>query len=198
MAPPDSIAGVILAGGRATRMGGGDKPLLDLAGRSMLGHVVARLSPQVARLALNANGDPSRFAAFNLCVLADTVPNHPGPLAGVLAGMDWAAALGFSCVITVAGDTPFLPHDLAARLSVGPFTIAASPDAEGTLRQHPTVGLWPTALRDDLRAALMQGERKVGRWAMENGAQNVEFHERPDPFFNVNTPEDLRQATARL
>lgn len=194
----NGIAGVILAGGRATRMGGGDKSLRTLAGRPMLAHVIARLAPQVAALALNANGDPARFAAFGLPVLPDPLPDQPGPLAGVLAGMDWAAAQGFETLITVAGDTPFLPKDLVARLSDGPFTLAASPDHTGHLRQHPTVGLWPVALRKDLRDALVRGERKVGRWAAEHGARSIPFTAQPDPFFNVNTPDDLHRAEARL
>lgn len=198
MVTGSEIAGVILAGGRATRMGGGDKGLLPLAGRPMLAHVIARLAPQVGALALNANGDPSRFAGFGLPVLADPVPDHPGPLAGVLAGMDWAAGLGFGLIVTVSADTPFLPPDLVARLVPGPFALAASPDTTGALRRHPTLGLWPVALREELRRALVSGERKVGRWAAEHGARSVPFPEAPDPFFNINTPEDLRIAEARF
>jgi molybdopterin-guanine dinucleotide biosynthesis protein A len=198
MTPSDSIAGVILAGGRATRMGGGDKALLPLDGQPLLAHVISRLSPQVAALVLNANGDPTRFAAFNLPILPDTLPGQPGPLAGVLAGLDWAASQGFSSILTVAADTPFLPGDLAARLATGPFTLAASPDTAGVLRQHPTIGHWPVTLRDALRTGLQNGERKVGRWALENGAQLVAFHNTPDPFFNVNTPDDLQRAEERL
>ncbi|WP_323035945.1 molybdenum cofactor guanylyltransferase MobA [Pararhodobacter sp.] len=193
-----TIAGVILAGGRATRMGGGDKALLPVAGRPMLAHVIARLAPQVTALALNANGDPARFADFGLPVLPDPLPDQPGPLAGVLAGMEWAAAQGYTHLLTVAGDTPFLPEDLVARLAKAEFTLAASPDDTGRLRQHPTVGLWPVTLRESLRAALLRGERKVGRWAAEHGAQSVVFTAQPDPFFNVNTPDDLTLAEARF
>ena len=189
------LAAVILAGGRATRMGGGDKCLLILRGRPLLAHLLDRLTPQAAPIALNANGDPARLAAFGLPVLPDPVPGQPGPLAGVLAGMDWAASLGLPGLLTVAGDTPFPPPDLAARLrAAGPFALAASPDESGASRLHPTVGLWPVALRGPLRAAVQAGERRVGHWALANGAVRVDFPERPDPFVNFNTPEDLSRA----
>lgn len=189
------LAAVILAGGRATRMGGGDKCLLILRGRPLLAHLLDRLMPQAAPIALNANGDPARFAAFGLPVLPDPVPGQPGPLAGVLAGMDWAASLGLPGLLTVAGDTPFPPPDLAARLAAaGPFALAASPDESGAPRLHPTVGLWPVALRGPLRAAVQAGERRVGHWALAHGAVRVDFPGRPDPFVNFNTPEDLSRA----
>jgi molybdopterin-guanine dinucleotide biosynthesis protein A len=189
------IAGVILAGGRASRMGGSDKGLLPLAGRPILARVIDRLRPQVDALALNANGDPARFAAFGLPVLADSVPGHPGPLAGVLAGMDWAAAQGASALVTAAADTPFFPADLVARLrAAGPFAMAATPGEAGPER-HPTFALWPVSLRDDLCAALASGLRKVIAWTDPHGCATVLF---PDPqaFFNVNTPEDLARAEA--
>lgn len=192
--------GVILAGGLASRMGGGDKALIELAGMPMLGHVIARLTPQVAGLALNANGDPGRFAAFGLKVLADPVPGYPGPLAGVLAGMDRAAREGASHVVTAAADTPFLPTDLVVRLMAGaqaaraPIALAAT--ASGL---HPTFGLWAVSLHDDLRQALGAGTRKAGAWALERGAVRVPFETTPlDPFFNINTPQDLAEARARL
>ena len=192
------IAGIVLAGGQATRMGGGDKALLPLGGRPLLAHVLARLAPQVGAVAISANGDPARFAGFGLPVLADPVPGFPGPLAGVLAGMDWAQGLGAEAVLCVAGDTPFLPVDLVARLSgAGEFALAASP-SEGRLRQHPTVGLWPVRLREALREALSRGENKVGRFAAAQGAVAVPFDAPPDPFFNINTPDDLRAAEALL
>ncbi|MFN4098840.1 MAG: molybdenum cofactor guanylyltransferase MobA [Pararhodobacter sp.] len=186
------VAAVILAGGRATRMGGGDKALLMLHGRPLLAQVIGRLAPQVAALAVNANGDPSRFAGFGLPVLADPVAGFPGPLAGVLAGMDWAAGLGFAQVLSVAGDTPFLPADLVARLGRVPFGVAASLG-----RQHPVVALWPVALRGALREALGRGEHKVGRFAADHGALAVDFLAPPDPFFNINTPGDLARAEGR-
>jgi molybdopterin-guanine dinucleotide biosynthesis protein A len=208
MAPPGAAPpGVILAGGRAERMGGADKALLPLGGATLLAHVTARLAPQCGPLALSANGDPARFAALGLPVLPDRLPADvaafPGPLAGLLAGMDWAAALGRTCLVTAAADTPFLPVDLVLRLRAaggpdGP-AVAASPDGEGRLRRHPTFGLWPVALRDDLRAVLAAGERKLGLWADRQGARIAAFPADPDdPFFNVNTPEDLARAGAML
>lgn len=194
------IGGVILAGGRASRMGGGDKGLLPLGGRPMLGHVLARLAPQVGPLAISANGDPARLAGFGLPVLADSLPDHPGPLAGVLAGLDWAAGLGLTHVLSAAADTPFLPPDLCARLAgAGGPTIAASRDAGGVLRLHGTFGLWPVAARAELRAGLEAGLRRVARWAEAQGARVVEFPTgAQDPFFNVNTPGDLARAEALL
>ena len=188
------IAGVILAGGRATRMGGGDKGLLALGARPILAHVIDRLAPQVGPLALNANGDPARFAAFGLPVLPDGVPGFAGPLAGVLAGLDWAAAEGAEAIVTAAADTPFFPRDLAARL-------AAAAAAEGVPLamavtggdRHPTFGLWSVALRDDLRRGLGRGLRKVVAWTEPHGCARADFGD-PDAFFNVNTPEDLETA----
>ena len=193
--------GVILAGGRATRMGGGDKGLRVVAGRRLIDHVIARLAPQVAGMAINANGDPARWSGFGLTVLPDSLPDHPGPLAGVLAGLDHAAALGAPAIVTCAADTPFFPTDLVARLqaSAGPpgLCLAASPEENGVLQRHPTFGLWPVALRDDLRAALTGGLRKIVLWTDGHGAGTTLFDSQPfDPFFNVNTPEDLARAEA--
>lgn len=195
--------GVILAGGRATRMGGGDKGLRLLGGRPLMAHVIDRLAPQAGPLAINANGDPARLAAFGLPVVADSVAGHAGPLAGVLAGLDWAAAQGAQAIVTAAADTPFFPRDLTARLreAAGPsgLALAATPDADGKVWQHPTFGLWPVALRDDLRAALEGGLRKIVAWTDRHGAGNAVFATTPfDPFFNVNTPEDLAEAEALL
>jgi molybdopterin-guanine dinucleotide biosynthesis protein A len=189
-----NIPAIILAGGRAIRMGGGDKGLLVLAGQPLLAHVIARLAPQCAPLAINANGDPARLAQFGLPVLPDTIPGHPGPLAGVLAGMDWAAALGAQSVISAAADTPFLPITLVTHLRAhvghSGLCIAAT---EGGL--HPTFGLWPTALRHDLRAALVGGLRKVRDWTQSHNATQAVFPSTPfDPFFNINSPEDLTMA----
>lgn len=193
------LPGVILAGGRATRMGGGDKGLREVAGESLLARVIARLGAQCAPLALNANGDPGRFAGFGLPVLPDSLPDHPGPLAGVLAGLDWAASLGAGAIVTAAADTPFFPADLSRRLqeAAGPegLALAACPDAAGKLQRHPTFGLWPVALRDDLRAALQGGLRKIVLWTDAHGAGTARFEAAPfDPFFNVNTPEDIAEA----
>lgn len=193
------VLGVILAGGRATRMGGGDKGLRAVAGRALIEHVIARLAPQVAGMALNANGDPVRFAALGLPVIADSLPDHPGPLAGVLAGLDWAAGQGARAIVTVAADTPFFPGDLVARLQgaagAAGLALAASPDEEGVLRRHPTFGLWPVALREDLRLALAGGLRKIVLWTDRHAAGLARFEAAPfDPFFNVNTPADIARA----
>lgn len=190
------ILGVILAGGRATRMGGGDKPLLSLGDRRLVDHVLARLTPQVSAVALSANGDPARFADLGLPVLADTLPGHPGPLAGILAGLRWAAGQGADTLVSVAGDTPFFPRDLVARLAAArgtrPIALAASDEA-GAPRVHPTFGLWPTALADDLAAALARGERRVLAYATLHGHALAQFDGHL-PFFNVNAPEDLARA----
>ena len=189
--------GVILAGGLATRMGGGDKALLDLGGSTLLDQVLERLGPQVPAIALNANGDAARFAAFDLPVLPDSIEGFAGPLAGVLAGLDWAAGQRAEAIVTVAADTPFFPRDLVARLVAAsegqekPLVLAATADG-----RHPTFGLWPVALRDDLRAALDGGLRKVVQWTDAHGGREALFDGPDDPFFNVNTPEDLDKARA--
>jgi molybdopterin-guanine dinucleotide biosynthesis protein A len=197
--------GVILAGGQARRMGGGDKGRLMLGGQSLLGHVVARLEPQVAGLALNANGDDGRFADLGLPVLSDSIDGFVGPLAGVLAGLDWAASQGAVAIVTAAADTPFFPCDLVPRLMMeadgmdAPLVLAATPDTERGRNRHPTFGLWPVALRDDLRAALNGGLRKVVLWSDQHGGRESLFGNEPfDPFFNVNTPEDLARAEGLL
>ncbi|MEM6596161.1 MAG: molybdenum cofactor guanylyltransferase MobA, partial [Pseudomonadota bacterium] len=152
-------AGVILAGGQSRRMGGGDKGLLDLGGRKLITHVIDRLEPQVAEIALNANGDAARFD-LGLPVIPDSIDGFAGPLAGVLAGLDWAAAQGHTHIVTAAADTPFFPCDLVPRLMLaaenGPIALAATPDPQRGLARHPTFGLWPVSLRDDLRAALQE------------------------------------------
>ncbi|MEX0367740.1 MAG: molybdenum cofactor guanylyltransferase MobA [Ruegeria sp.] len=196
MTPP---LGVILAGGLATRMGGGDKGLLGLGGSRLIDHVIDRLSPQVAGLALNANGDPARFAGLNLPVIPDSIDGFAGPLAGVLAGLDWAAEQGADTIVTAAADTPFFPCDLVPRLQLAadgmqhPLALAATPDPKRGQARHPTFGLWPVALRDDLRAALRDGLRKVVLWTDQHDGRTALF---PDEaaFFNVNTPEDLVRA----
>ncbi|TDT73964.1 molybdenum cofactor guanylyltransferase [Litoreibacter halocynthiae] len=196
-------AGVILAGGQSRRMGGGDKGMLTLGGETLLARVIARLEPQVAEVALNANGDVTRFEPFGLPVIADSISEFPGPLAGVLAGMDWAAAQGHSHIVTAAADTPFFPCDLVPRLMLAaeraPIALAATPDPERGLARHPTFGLWPVDLRDDLRAALADGVRKVVAWTDKHGTAMAEFPSTPfDPFFNVNTPDDMARAEGFL
>lgn len=186
--------GVILAGGQATRMGGGDKGLLALGNSTILQHVIDRLEPQVAGLALNANGDPDRFT-LNLPIIQDSIQGFAGPLSGVLAGLDWAATKGATHIVTAAADTPFLPCDLVPQLLLhaqNGLCLAASPSG-----RQPTFGLWPVALRDDLRTALNDGLRKVVQWTQKHGAGTAEF---PDDaaFFNVNTPDDLITAKAML
>ena len=197
--------GVILAGGQATRMGGGDKGLLRLGKGTLLSSVIDRLSPQVAGLALNANGDPSRFDALGLPVLADSIEGFAGPLAGVLAGLDWAATQGAETIVTAAADTPFFPADLVPRLLLAsegqsvPLVLAATPDSKRGQVRHPTFGLWPVSLREDLRAALDGGLRKVVMWTDQHGGREALFpSDGFDPFFNVNTPDDLAQAEALI
>ncbi|MEM7545116.1 MAG: molybdenum cofactor guanylyltransferase MobA [Pseudomonadota bacterium] len=196
--------GIILAGGLATRMGGGDKALRDIGGRTLFARVIDRLRPQVSAMVINANGDPARLASLGLPIIPDDIADHPGPLAGILAGMEWAGANGATHIISVAADTPFFPADLAKRLETAisletPIALAATPDdrpgREGKLARHPTFGLWPVALRDDLRAALNDGVRKVVLWTDRHGAATVRFDAvRFDPFFNVNTPDDMAEA----
>jgi molybdopterin-guanine dinucleotide biosynthesis protein A len=191
------IAGVVLAGGLSRRMGGGDKCLRLLAGKPILAHIIARARPQVTELALNANGDAARFAAFGLPVVPDGVGDFAGPLAGVLAGLDWAARLpAVTHVASFAGDAPFLPLDLVERLRAA---LAAGNNLACAVsggRAHPVFGLWPVALRDDLRRALVEdGIRKVDQWTARFRLSLVEFPDQPiDPFFNANRPEDLAEA----
>lgn len=197
-----TIAGIILAGGLARRMGGGDKPLAPLAGRPLLQHGVARLSTQAGPLALNANGDPARFGHFGLPVVADTIEGFAGPLAGVLAGMEWAANAGARHIVTVAGDTPFFPGDLVARFVAA---VAGQPEAVAVAasngRRHPTFALWPVDLASDLRNALVdRNERRVAAFIDRHPHVEVDFPLQEaagmayDPFFNVNTPQDLQEA----
>lgn len=199
--PP--VLGVLLAGGQSRRMGGGDKCLRPLGGKPILTRIVERVRPQVRRLILNANGDPDRFAAYDLPVVGDSVEGFAGPLAGVLAGLDWAAENAPDCpvIVTVPTDAPFLPTDLvdglwqAVKLQGAELACAAS---EG--RPHPVVGLWPVALRDELRRAMTAEEiRKVDVWTARYRLVTVEFPALPvDPFLNVNRPDDLAAAERLL
>ena len=197
--------GVILAGGLARRMGGGDKGLLMLGGQTLLARVIERLEPQVAGLAINANGDATRFADYGLPVVADSIEGFAGPLAGVLAGLDWAAGQGADHIVTAAADTPFFPADLvphlllAAETDKKPIALAATPHPERGLLRQPTFGLWPVALRDDLRHALQDGVRKIVQWTDGHGAALAPIPvDGFDPFFNVNTPEDMERAEALI
>ena len=191
-----TIPAIILAGGKARRMGGGDKGLLPLGSTTILGHVLERLEPQAGPIALNANGNPARFDALGIPVLRDPVPDHPGPLAGVLAGLLWARAAGAAHAVTVAADTPFFPRDLVAEfLSVdAPIVLAQTPNG-----RHPTFGMWSTSLVEPLSQALSDGVRKVVAFTDAHGAQSAVFADTPfDPFFNVNTPEDPSEAESLL
>ena len=189
---------VILAGGQANRMGGGDKGRLMLGDQSLIQRVIDRITPQVDAVVLNANGDLSRFGDLGLPVVADSIPDFPGPLAGVLAGMDWAAEQGHEWLISVAADTPSFPLDLAERLAGcnTPVVLAATPDPERGRLPQPTFGRWRVALRDDLRAALHDGVRKIRQWTQAQGESLVVFGQ--DDFFNINTPEDLAWAEQHL
>lgn len=193
-----TIGGVLLAGGQSQRMGGGDKTLRMLAGKPILAHVIERAKPQVDALVLNANGDPQRFASFGLPVIADDIEGFAGPLAGVLAGLDWAAKHlpDAELVASFATDAPFLPRDLVRQLAValeeGGFDLAC---AQSNGQSHPVFGLWQVGLRDDLRAALKSGLRKVDQWTARYKLVEVEFLAEPvDPFFNANRPDDLAEA----
>lgn len=192
-----SVLGVVLAGGLARRMGGGDKGLVQLQGRPILDHVLERLRPQVGRIALNANGDPGRLSGYGLPVVADAIEGFAGPLAGVLAGMEWAARQGARWIVTAATDTPFFPNDLVARFeqAVADEGAEMACAASGG-RRHPVFGLWPVALSADLaRAMTVEGLRKVDLWTARHRLAIAEFADRPyDPFFNVNRPEDVAEA----
>jgi molybdopterin-guanine dinucleotide biosynthesis protein A len=191
--------GALLAGGLARRMGGGDKPLKTIGGRTILDHVIARLAPQCDGLILNANGDPARFAAFGLPVVADTVEGFAGPLAGILTALDWAAANRpeTKWVLSAATDCPFLPRDLVARLQRAresenaQLAVAAS---DGQI--HPVIGLWQVSLRDELRHALVVEDiRKIDRWTARYPLATVTWPVEPvDPFFNANTVDDIAEA----
>jgi molybdenum cofactor guanylyltransferase len=191
--------GVLLAGGLARRMGGGDKPMRQIGGRTILERVIARLKPQCDGLILNANGDPARFAGFGLPVIADTIENFPGPLAGILAALDWAAANRpeISWVLSAAADCPFLPRNLVARLhrarslENAQLAVAAS---DG--QSHPVIGLWNVGLREELRHALVVEDiRKIDRWTARYKLATVEWPVDPlDPFFNANTMDDIAAA----
>ena len=206
------ITGVVLAGGQSRRMfpdhpGGGDKSLRDLCGQPMLAHVLQRFGPQVNRVILNANGDPRRFEAFTLPVVADPIGGFAGPLAGVLAGMTWCIenSTGSTHIATVSADAPFIPVDLVSRLAEAltsrPQSIAIA-RSDGEL--HPVIGVWPVLHAVDLRRALAAGTRKVLAWTDSHGTVAVDFPftqiagRQIDPFFNANHPEELAEACRLL
>jgi molybdopterin-guanine dinucleotide biosynthesis protein A len=193
--------GLILAGGLARRMGGGDKAKIEICGVSILDRVLATLSGQCTGLAINANGDPERFADTGLPVIPDNVPDHPGPLAGILAGLDWLAEqnTGVEWMLSVPGDCPFLPDDLVERLHQARRKMGAGVPlacARSGEWRHPVVALWPLALRADLRHALtVEDLRKIEVWTSRHGVAVADWPVEPvDPFFNVNTPEDAKRA----
>ncbi len=188
----DRIAALVLAGGSARRMGGGDKPLLDLGGQPMLARVIARLG--LSDAAISANGDPARFAAFGLPVLDDGAFSGEGPLAGLLAGLDWAAGLGATALLTVPGDTPFIPLGLAAALMPPPACAASLG------QPHHLVALWPIACRYLLRTLLSApGRRDIHYFTSTIGMRRVDFPlGKWDPFININTPEELAMARGIL
>jgi molybdenum cofactor guanylyltransferase len=191
--------GVVLAGGLARRMGGGDKARLRIGGRTILERVLEGLKPQCAALIVNANGDPARFCDTGLAVVADSVPDFAGPLAGILAALEWAAAHApeLADVVSVPGDCPFLPHDLVARLlsarAAARTPIACARSGE---RRHPVIALWPIDVRDDLRKALVKdGLRKIEAFTARHGVAVADWPALPfDPFFNINTPDDAAEA----
>jgi molybdenum cofactor guanylyltransferase len=201
--PHPKTLGVLLAGGLARRMGGGDKPLRRIGGRTILERVLERFAPQCDGLILNANGDPARFADLQMPVVADTVAGFAGPLAGILAALEWAQEHRPDCewVASVAADTPFLPRDLVAQLHEARTTAnlpLACASSGG--RAHPVNALWPVALASDLRNALtVEDLRKIDRWTARHGIAHVEWPAEPvDPFFNANTPDDIAEAEEML
>jgi molybdopterin-guanine dinucleotide biosynthesis protein A len=206
MSATEPVVGILLAGGRSHRMGGGDKCLRTLGGKPMLARIIGRLAPQVSYMVISANGDPARFAAFGRQVVADSVTGFAGPLAGVHAGLQWVKNNhpDIRYAVTVATDTPFIPADLVQRflgaLKAEPELLVAR-SGEGV---HPVIGLWPVGLAAALEASLVQGERKAETWTKDHGAVEVPFPDvtargrRIDPFFNINDPDQLAEAEALL
>jgi molybdopterin-guanine dinucleotide biosynthesis protein A len=199
--PYPPTLGLVLAGGLARRMGGGDKARLKIGGSTILDRVLATLSGQCTDIIINANGDPGRFADTGCTVVPDNVPGHPGPLAGVLAGLDWLAQEnnGVEWLLSVPGDCPFLPDDLVERLHAARRKMGAGVPlacARSGEWRHPVIGLWPLALRENLRRALVQDDmRKIEAWTAQHGVAIADWPTEPiDPFFNVNTPEDVARA----
>jgi len=199
--PYPPTLGLVLAGGLARRMGGGDKARIEICGVTILDRVLAILSAQCTGIIINANGDPARFADTALEVVPDDVEGFPGPLAGILAGLDWLAAQdnGVEWMLSVPGDCPFLPDDLVERLHAARRKMGAGVPlacARSGEWRHPVIGLWPLALREDLRTALVHEDlRKIEVWTTRHGVAIADWPAEPiDPFFNVNTPEDAARA----
>jgi molybdopterin-guanine dinucleotide biosynthesis protein A len=199
--PTPPTFGLVLAGGLARRMGGGDKSRIEIGGVSILDRVLATLSAQCTGIIINANGDPERFADTGCTVVPDNVPDYPGPLAGILAGLDWLAAQdnGVEWMVSVPADCPFLPDDLVEKLHRARREMGAGVPlacARSGEWRHPVVGLWPLALRESLRQALVQDRmRKIDTWMARHGVAFADWPAEPfDPFFNVNTPEDAERA----
>ncbi len=205
MSVEGGVLGVVLAGGLARRMGGGDKCLIELGGVTILERVLERLRPQCAMTVINANGDPARFAAYGADVVADSVDGNPGPLAGVLAGLERAKREGLAWAATAAGDSPFLPRDLVGRLAETvrhedtAMAVAAS-QSDGQVRRHPVFGLWPVSCADELRRRLVEeGTRKIVEFTDSIGCADALYgEEKVDPFVNVNSPEDVAACGALL
>jgi molybdopterin-guanine dinucleotide biosynthesis protein A len=199
--PVPPTLGLVLAGGLARRMGGGDKARIEIGGVTILDRVLATLSAQCTGIIINANGDAKRFADTGLEVVPDNVSGFAGPLAGILTGLDWLAAQnnGIEWLVSVPGDCPFLPDDLVERLHLARRKMGAGVPlacARSGEWRHPVVGLWPLALRADLRKALVEEDlRKIEVWTARHGVAMAEWPTDPvDPFFNVNTPEDAAKA----
>ena len=203
-----NLPGIILAGGLSRRMGGGDKGLMDLGDKTILERVIENIEPQVCSLAININGDSSRFPNYELPVIPDSIKGYLGPLSGILAGMEWAFKNDYKYIATVAADTPFLPDDFIKRLhalvksknlNIG---IAASRIlSTDDVFMHPTFGIWEVGLKDDLRDALANDTRKIMFWAKKFKLDYYYFDtsdKLSDPFFNINTPDDLEKAKCRL
>ena len=199
--PPPPTFGLVLAGGQARRMGGGDKARIKIGKSTIIDRVLATLSGQCVDIIINANGDPARFADTGCVVVPDSVPDFAGPLAGILAGLDYLSQQdnGIEWMLSVPGDCPFLPDDMVERLHEARRKMGAGVPlacARSGEWRHPVVGLWPLALRDDLRKALFdEGLHKIEIWTARHGIAIADWPDQPvDPFFNVNTPEDAARA----
>ncbi|MGY9035355.1 MAG: molybdenum cofactor guanylyltransferase MobA [Rhodobacterales bacterium] len=205
MIDKSKILGVILAGGKGTRMGGEEKGLIKLNNKSLIEYSIERLKPQVNRLVINANNNLTKYSEFNTPIVSDPLPGFLGPLAGVLAGLEYADQKGYSHIVTVAADTPFFPKNLISLfLTVAKnhngLAIATTQDKNNNIQRHPTFGIWPCHLRKNLRTHIVNGLRKIVIWTEKHNAGEALFddNKKLDPFFNINTPADLNTAKAVL